>query len=63
MNELSNIEEKDELWNELGINNLTKRVLLSSIINLKKQMMESKEKNKLNDRLKKEFKYLELLFK
>ena len=57
MNELSNIEEKDELWNELGINNLTKRVLLSSIINLKKQMMESKEKNKLNDRLKKEFKY------
>ena len=63
MNELSNIEEKDELWNELGINNLTKRVVLSSIINLKKQMMELKEKNKLNDRLKKEFKYLELLFK
>jgi hypothetical protein len=55
-NLLSGLSEEDDTWNEFGIEKkIIKKVLISSIISLRKKIMLLKEKNKLNDRLKKEF--------
>ena len=55
-NLLSGLSEEDDYWNDLGIEKkITKKVLINSIISLRKKIMLLKEKNKLNDRLKKEF--------
>jgi hypothetical protein len=56
LNLISNLDETDEIWNELGIEKkLTRKVLIRSIVDLKREMMLLKKKNQLNDRLKKEF--------
>ena len=55
-NLLSGLSEEDDYWNDLGIEKkIIKKVLINSIISLRKKIMLLKEKNKLNDRLKKEF--------
>ena len=55
-NLLSGLSEEDDYWNDLGIEKkINRKVLIDSIISLRKKIMLLKEKNKLNDRLKKEF--------
>ena len=62
-NLLSGLSVQDDYWNDLGIEKkINRKVLIDSIISLRKKIMLLKEKNKLNDRLKKEFGQLEKLF-